>query len=91
MYDSGGDGWQGGQWRVFNSTHVNLDYSREGGLLANGTARAGAGPAFAYGALDDGSAQAAWVCLPDGCYEIEVGGGGFHRLARAPRYHDGHL
>ena len=65
--------WEGARYLIYNSTDADLSTFGEGQLLGNGTTHNG--PAFAYGTLGDGSAQTAWLCLPDGCFELDVGGG----------------
>ena len=60
MYDSGGDGWQGATYQIFNSTFEGdagaLTF-KEDSLIVNGT-------------MSDGFAEAHWFCLPDGCYNL---------------------
>ena len=60
MEDSGGDGWQGATYQIFNSTSYSA--TAEGIALASGT-------------LADGYSGLAWICLANGCYEISVSGG----------------
>ena len=60
LFDEGGDGWQGGSYRIYNSS--SLADVGEGKLQVSGT-------------LADGFEGHHWVCLVDGCYEMVVGGG----------------
>ena len=60
MYDSGGDGWQGATFQIFNST--SRAENLEGALLCSGE-------------LSDGFEGFEWICLENGCYEIVVAGG----------------
>ncbi len=62
LADSGGDGWQGASYRVYNATdYPNITMSPST-MVANGT-------------LASGSSGIERLCLADGCYEIVVGGG----------------
>ena len=60
MYDTGGNGWQGASYEVFNSTALST--LLEGSLVASGT-------------LADGHEGSAWLCLRDGCYELHLSSG----------------
>mgnify|MGYP007111543204 FL=1 len=59
LADSGGDGWQGGTYGVYNTSK---------GL------RVGDGSTMLTGTFE-GTMGFVWICLPDGCYEVTVGGG----------------
>ena len=55
MFDSGGEGWEGVKFAIWNSsTHAS---THEGSGVDSGT-------------LSEGFAGIQWVCLVDGCYEI---------------------
>ena len=55
MFDSGGEGWEGVEFAIWNSsTHAS---TYEGSVVDSGT-------------LPEGFAGTHWVCLVDGCYEI---------------------
>ena len=64
MYDSGGDGWQGARYVVYNSSILRTAHEDESGTLIYGN-----------GTLEQGFSGHDWMCLPDGCYELYVGGG----------------
>jgi hypothetical protein len=60
LYDSGGDGWQGAVFSIFNSSSATN--ALEGSVIATGT-------------LADGFESSHWICLADGCYELIVSSG----------------
>ena len=60
MQDTGGDGWQGASFVLYNSSSGDLDY--EGHVQASGT-------------LEDGYIGFQYICVIDGCYELVIGGG----------------
>jgi hypothetical protein len=62
LYDTGGDGWQGALYAMWNSS-VLANFSEPNSVIV------------ASGTLGEGYEQADWLCLADGCYEIVVGGG----------------
>ena len=57
MYDTGGDGWQGAMYTVRNSSSLVV---------------AGEGVNVASGTLSTGSEGFEWLCLADGCYELNI-------------------
>ena len=62
LEDTGGDGWQGASYRLYNATDYPNITMTASSMVANGT-------------LADGSEDMHWLCLGDGCYEIVVDGG----------------
>ena len=61
LADTGGDGWQGASYRVYNASDYPNVVETPSTMVANGT------PLRLLG-VD-------WLCLADGCYEIVVDGG----------------
>ena len=59
MFDTGGDGWQGGWFGIHT---LMKDKTWLNHTVANGT-------------LINGSYGIAWLCLTNGCYELVVEGG----------------
>ena len=72
LLDTGGDGWQGARYVVVNSSSLSTGRALEPGATL-----------FANGTLASGFAGYVYMCLPDGCYEIEVGGGAADSTSRA--------
>ena len=64
MFDAGGDGWQGANYTVVNSSALRTPHELEAGTAT-----------FAAGTLAAGFEAFDFLCLPDGCYEIVVDGG----------------
>ena len=62
LADAGGDGWQGASYRVYNASDYPNVAETPSSMVANGTLASG------FSGVD-------WLCLADGCYEIDVGGG----------------
>merc|ERR1719473_963393 len=62
LADTGGDGWQGASYRVYNASDYPNVVETPSSIVANGTLASG------FSGVD-------WLCLADGCYEIVVDGG----------------
>ena len=60
LLDSAGDGWQGASYTVRNSSA--LAHTSEGAIVG-------------LGLLVDGYSSTEWLCLANGCYELEVTAG----------------
>ena len=60
LLDTAGDGWQGAEYTVRSSSA--LEHTGEGAVVGSGT-------------LPDGYSSIEWLCLANGCYELEVTAG----------------